>query len=117
MKNTILSFALLSISSTAIATDAYFDNLTIKKIRAVGNYIDGTTFDNTIEIWLAAPPSIPAHMGCPAGHLFYIDARNTHLISAAYIAFSAGKKVSVNIDNSLPIRASSCEVSFIDILP
>ncbi|HMU65752.1 MAG TPA: hypothetical protein PKE57_01325 [Cellvibrionaceae bacterium] len=117
MKNIFLSLASLLLSNTAMATDAYFEGLVINKIRAVGNYIDGTTFDNTIEVWFANPPTIPAHMGCPAGHRLYIDAKYSHLVSAAYIAYSTGKKVGVNIDNTLPKRDNSCEITYFDLLP
>lgn len=114
--NSLLAISFL-ISNTASATDAYFEGLIINKIRSVGNYIDGTTFDNTIEVWFSNPPSIPAYMGCPAGHRLYIDAKYSHLISAAYIAYSTGKKVGVNIDSTLPKRDNSCEITYFDLLP
>ena len=30
-------------------------SLTINKIRAVGNYESGTTYDNTVELWFSEP--------------------------------------------------------------
>ncbi len=111
-------FAVLVLASQAVsAADFHFEGLTINKIRTVGNYQQGTTYDDTIEIWFTAPPTIPASSGCTSSFRLYIDAKKTHMVSAAYIAYSAGKKVAVNIDNTLPIRDNSCEVSYFDLLP
>lgn len=113
----ILPFAIALVVLNTQAADHYAEGLYINKIRTVGNYIQGTVFDNTIEIWFTAPPTIPAFMGCTSSYRAYIDARNTHMVSAAYIAYTAGKKVAINLDNTLPIRDNSCEVSYFDLMP
>ena len=90
--------------------------LTISKIRAVGNYESGTTYDNTVELWFSEPISWPETSGCTATYRVYINADNQHMISAAYLAFASGKKVNINANEALPIRNGSCELSYLDII-
>ncbi len=107
---------LLVITSTpCYATNYNLTDLTIKKLRSVGDY-QGTTYDNTLELWFTTPLEWPVGSGCTTTYRVFIDKQHTHIISAAYLAFSTGKKVLVNVDNTLPIRAGACEVSFMDVL-
>ncbi|WP_057260138.1 hypothetical protein [Duganella sp. Root1480D1] len=109
-------FALLVASGGANATDFVQTGLTLLKIRAVGDY-QGTVYDNTIELWFSAPLNWPAGSSCAsaAAPRVYIDAKNKQLVAAAYLALATGKKVDINVDDTLPIRAGSCEVSYLDI--
>lgn len=112
-----LGFSLVLLVADIQAADFYAEGYVVNRIRAVGNFQVGTTYDNTIEIWFSTLPTIPASMGCTSAHRLYIDARHTHLVSAAFIAYTTGKKVNFNIDNTLPIRDNSCEVSYLDLMP
>lgn len=96
------------------AANIQLNNLVIQKVRAVGNY-EGTTYDNTVEIWFATPLSWPAGSQCTSTYRVYVDANNKHLIAAAYFALSSNLPVSINADESLPIRAGSCEISLLDV--
>lgn len=113
---TMLAVALLFAGGVAKATDYSQTGLTLVKIRAVGDY-QGTAFDNTIELWFSAPPSWPAGSACSSATAprVYVDTKNKHLVAAAYLALATGKKIDINVDDTLPIRAGACEVSFLDI--
>lgn len=118
MKRIKLAFCVLLFVITATpsyATNYNLTDLTIKKLRAVGDY-QGTTYDNTLELWFTTPVEWPVDSGCTTTYRVFIDKQHTHIISAAYLAFSTGKKVLVNVDNTLPIRSGACEVSFMDVL-
>lgn len=80
----------------------------------MGDY-QGTTYDNTVELWFAAPVVWPSGSNCTATFRVYIDAKNKHVVSAAYLALATGRKVNINVDDTLPNRAGSCEVSYLDI--
>jgi len=113
--------ALLVFAATAVsaqAAPAEWDGLSILKIRAVGDYGGAdTTYDNTIEVWLASPPALPAGVSCSVNLRVYVNANNKHLVAAAYLALATGKKINLNLDDtSLPIRSGACEASFIDIV-
>lgn len=88
--------------------------LTLKKIRAVGNYNE-QIYANTIELWFTTPLVWPTGSKCIEFSRVYIDAKNKQMLAAAYTALAAKKKVSINADDSLPIRNGACELSFIDI--
>ncbi len=119
MKKIFAKLVLTLISTVSVsnvyATDYYIQGLSIAFIRAVGNYQAGTTFDNTIELWFKTPVNCPAESNCPVTYRVYIDSKNPHLVAAAYLAFASDYMVSVNVDNTLPIRYGACEVSFLDI--
>jgi hypothetical protein len=110
-----LSIAMLVLTSNVFALEYDQNNLTISKIRAVGDYA-GTTYDGTLEIWFSAPLVWPSQFPCSATHNVIINKNNPHLVSAAYMAFAAGKKVNVHVDTDLPIRGGQCEISFIDVI-
>ncbi|MBY0444262.1 MAG: hypothetical protein K2Q15_03525 [Burkholderiales bacterium] len=88
--------------------------LSIQKIRSVGDY-EGQTFDSTIELWFTAPLNWPSGSACTTTFRVFIDAKHKQLISAALLALATGRKVDINVDDSLPIRSGSCEVSFLDV--
>ena len=102
-------------SGSAGAANIQQNNLVIQKVRAVGNY-EGTTYDNTVEVWFATPLTWPAGSQCTNTNRVYVDASHQHLVAAAYFALNSGLSVSVNVDESLPIRSGACEVSFIDVV-
>lgn len=115
-KEAVLMFALLIAGGGANATDYVQTGLTLVKVRAVGDY-QGTAFDNTIELWFSAPLSWPAGSSCASATVprVYIDAKNKQLVAAAYLALATGKKIDISVDDTLPIRAGACEVSYLDI--
>jgi len=99
----------------ATATDVEIDGLSITRIRAVGDY-QGTTYDNTVELWFSAPLVWPAGSPCTVTYRVEVDAANKHVVAAAYMAVAAGKKVNINVDDTLPIRNGTCQVSFLDVM-
>lgn len=111
----ILAACTIFFANTVAANNVEVNGLTISKVRAVGNY-HGETFDNTLEVWFAAPMVFPTNMPCNATGRVAIDKADQHLISAAYMAFTSGKKINVYLDGSLPIRGGMCQVSFIDVV-
>jgi hypothetical protein len=104
----------LTISMNADAAGGSQTGLLIKKIRVVGDF-QGEMYDNSIELWVSPSLSLPSHLKCTSPTIVYIDAKNKHLIAAAYLAFSMSKKIDVYVDDVLPIRGMSCEVSYLDI--
>jgi hypothetical protein len=90
-------------------------NLTISRIRAVGDYT-GDVYDNTVELWFTTPLSWPAQSPCTNTSRVYIDKKHQQIVSAAYMAMLAGKKVNINVDPNLPNRMGSCEISFLDVV-
>lgn len=110
-----LMILLCCFCTNVLATDIGIDNLKIYKIRAVGDY-SGNTFDNTIEIWFTTPLTFPAQSLCTVTGRVYVDKNHDHIISAAYMAFAAGKTVNINVDTNLTIRNGSCEISFLDVV-
>ncbi|BFM10157.1 hypothetical protein R50072_03100 [Simiduia litorea] len=116
--NTLFTVFLIAsgmmISSFAYSASDHVDGLVISKIRAVGDYASGTIYDHTIELWFTTS-LVWSNTACTDTSRIYIDAKNQHIISAAYIAFSSGKKVGINADDTLPIRGGSCEISYLDV--
>ena len=114
MKKTIfLTLVMTLMSPTIFAENIKLLNLQIQMIRAVGDY-SGSTYDNTIELWFTSPLVWPSS-ACTDKKRVYVDAKHTHIISAAYTAFVAGKKVNVHVESTLPKRGGACEVSYLDI--
>ena len=98
-----LGLSLLSAPFFASAAGASQNGFTISKIRTVGDY-PGTTFDNTIELWFtSALNPYPSGSACTSTFRVYIDAKHKHLISAAYVAMTTGKKVDIFLDDTLPV--------------
>ena len=110
--------ALAAACGSLHAAPAEWDGLSISKIRAVGDYNGSdTTFDNTIEIWLTSPPALPSGVSCTVNFRVYVNAANKHMVAAAYLAMSTGKKINVYLDDTaLPIRSGACEASWVDVL-
>ena len=111
-----LSVFLITTACPAYAIDTYVVNIAITRIRTVGDY-QGTTFDNTFEIWFDGPVTYATGSKCTSTYRFIVDAKNKHIYASALTALLTGRKVSVNVDDTLPIRDGACEVSFLDIAP
>lgn len=103
-------------SLNGTASTQKIDGLTIKSIRAVGNYHNADTFDDTVELWFSSSLNWSDDVSCSADYRVYIDADNAHMVSAAYMAFASDKKVSIFVDDSLPVRYGSCEISYLDVI-
>jgi len=116
-KITVKLFALYLLFFLSIpnvyAAGYYIENLTIKKIRTVGEY---SNFSNTVELWFNETLTYPSGAQCTSTFRVLVDAKHKHIISAAYLALMAGKKVSVYVNESLPIRGGSCELSYLDVI-
>jgi len=115
--NKALFFIVLSIAvpNKSLAQSYEINNLTITKLRAVGDY-PGTIYDNSLEIWFSAPLVFPSGSPCTETFRVYVDKKHQHLVSAAYMAFASSKKVNIYVDPALPIRGAACEISFIDVV-
>ena len=109
----ILSTFLFFSANHAFADTAVVDGVTISKIRAVGTYTD-PTFNATVEVWFTVPVTWPAGLACQNFRV-EIDATQRHLVAAAYLALSTGKKVDIFIDTTLPIRGTMCQISYLDV--
>lgn len=110
-----ITVALATSASWAAATDHTVGGLRIQKIRAVGDY-QGATFDGTIELWFTTSLGWPVGSRCTDAYRVHVDSRHRQVVAAAYLALSTGKQVAINVDDMLPIRSGSCEVSFIDVM-
>jgi hypothetical protein len=111
--NSIFLAIILVITSHMASADNFrVDGLLIDYIRVVGDY-SGETYDNTIELHFDSIKWPDGSM-C-GGNRVYIDASKAHMISAAYAAYIAGMTIDINADNSLTMRGTNCELSFIDI--
>lgn len=105
---------LLALTATADAIEILRYSLTIGKIRAVGDY-QGTMHDNTVEVWFTTSLNLPDGALCTDNTRAYIDAKNTHVVAAAYQALASKSRVSINLDDTLPVRGGACGISFIDV--
>lgn len=118
-KSILFGACLLSLltawGGSANAASIEQNGLTIKKIRAVGDY-EGTTYDTTVEVWFSTPLTWPSGSPCSDVQRAEINANNKHLVAAAYLALSTGKIVNINVDDTLPLRGGTCEISFLDVL-
>jgi hypothetical protein len=114
IKSLMLIVLIFCFSPKAMSGDFQINNLAIKSVRAVGQYRD-PTFSGTLEIWFTTPLVFPAGSVCTETRRVYLDAKQRHLIAAAYLAFSMGRNVTINVDDTLPLRAGSCEISFLDV--
>lgn len=104
--------SLLAMPSHAAEIQRY--SLTISKIRAVGNY-QGAMHHNSVELWFTTSLSLPGGLRCSDSARAVIDGNNTHMIAAAYQALASKSRVSINLDDTLPVRGGACEISFLDI--
>jgi hypothetical protein len=115
IKTLFCAALLIAVSNHSAAQSYEINNLTITKLRAVGDY-PGATYDNTLEIWFTAPLVFPTGSPCTETFRVYVDKKHQHIVSAAYMALAVGKKVNIYVDPALPIRGASCEISFLDIV-
>ena len=109
----LISTIFIMASMHSYSADYQVEGLSISYIRVVGDYQNGDLYDNTIELHFSAI-AWPTDSNC-AGTRVYIDAANTHLVSAAYAAYIAGMTIDINADDTLPKRGSNCELSYMDI--
>jgi hypothetical protein len=109
----LLLLALSATSNVVSATNYLVNGLSISYIRVVGDYSEGTSYDNTIELHFSLI-AWPEGSNC-AGNRVYIHTDNTHMISAAYAAYISGLTVDINADDTLPMRGTNCELSYMDI--
>jgi len=107
----IVAFFTLNI----FATGQFVSNLEIKMIRVVGDY-PGATYDNSIELWFTQPLNIDSAMNCNVTYRVFVDAKNEHLVAAAYMAKAMKNTVRIYMNDALPIRGGACEISYLDIL-
>lgn len=105
---------LLGWSVVTAAAEIQRYGLTIGRIRAVGDY-QGAMHDNTVELWFTAPLNLPGGALCTDNSRAYIDAKHTHMVAMAYQALATKTRVSINLDDSLPVRGGACGISFLDI--
>ena len=112
---TFLLITLLGLATNALATAFDLPTLNIQFVRAVGQY-EVPQFSNTIELWFTTPLPLPAGSPCTDTRRVYIDSKNYHLVTAAYMAFSKGRSVHIAVDDPLPIRGGACEVTYLDVL-
>lgn len=116
MKNkSILIASLMFLSSSLLAGTATINGKVLSKVRVVGDY-PGSTYDNSVELWFTTPIVWPSGVNCTNTSRVYIDAKHTHIVSAAYMALASGKTVNFYADDQLPNRNGSCEISFLDVL-
>lgn len=113
-KNSAIFLSLMACAITANAGQATVSGATIQKIRAVGEFA-APAYSNTLEISFVTPLVFALAVKCVVTTRVYVDAKNKHVISAAYLAMALGKKVNVNVDDSLPMRDGACEISFLDV--
>ncbi|WP_028864981.1 hypothetical protein [Psychromonas aquimarina] len=111
----VLLTSILFLSSPLLAQTAHIENKIIKQVRVIGDY-SGTTYDNSVELWFTTPISWPSNINCTNTDRVYIDAKHTHIVSAAYMALASEKTVNFDADDQLPNRSGSCEISFLDVL-
>lgn len=114
--NRILTVTILTfLVQYSHAESLQVNGMTIKLIRSVGDY-PGTVFDNSVELWFANPIVWTKTLGCTSTSRVFVDAKHSHIISAAYMAFASGKKVNFFADDNLPIRNNSCEIGYLDVI-
>lgn len=99
----------------ANAGGQFIEGLTIKKLRAVGNYHAADTFDDTLEVWFTTGLTWSEDVSCTNTYRVYVDGSKNHMVSLLYMAFASGKEVDIFADDSLPQRSGSCEISYVDL--
>lgn len=106
--------ASLLISSSVNAATCKESNVTINLIRAVsGNYTDDK-HKNTVELHHDTKSYCDLST-CSNKYRVIIEGSDKHIISAAYMAFAAGKKVDINIDTDLGVKYGICTVSYLTV--
>lgn len=115
-KKILMSTLILTTSCSLLAATQLIEKLKISKIRSVGNYHVDDTFDSTIELWFTKELNFTSALSCTQNFRVYVDTQHTHVVSAAYMALLSGKEVAIHIDDNLPKRSGSCEISYLDVL-
>lgn len=102
-------------SGALLAGTVTINGKQLSRVRVVGDY-PGSTYDNSVELWFTSPIVWPSAVNCTNTARVYIDAKHTHIVSAAYMALAAGKTVNFYADDQLPNRNGSCEIAFLDVM-
>ena len=118
MKN--LSQLLVSITiliSAAVKAETCEEtDVVINSIRPVSGDYPSEKHKNTVELHHEVR-SYCSLSACADSNKYrvVIDGSDTHMISAAYMAFAAGKKVNIFIDSGLGTRNGICVASYITV--
>jgi len=91
-------------------------NLEIKFIRVVGDYSPNTTHDGTVELHFKSPITWGSTSTCIDPNRVIIDAKQTHLVSSAYMAYASNMKININVNTVLPVRSGICEIAYLDVI-
>ncbi len=120
MKNIFNLFLLtvtVAMTSNVSADTCEETNVTINGIRSVSGNYPTAKHQNTIELHHEVREycSLSA---CAASNKYRvaIDAADAHIVSAAYMAFAAGKEVNIFIDTDLGTKHGICVVSYLTVL-
>jgi len=68
---------MLILSFNSFGATQKIDNLKIQKIRAVGNYHSGDTYDDTIELWFTTALNFSDTISCTQDFRVYINTNHT----------------------------------------
>ena len=105
----------ITVALPSVAETATFSDMTIQSIRAVGDYPGSELYDETIEIHFTQPITWSSTLSCTGTDVVYVNASDSHVVSAAYTAMIAGKTVSAFTSDSAEVRGSYCTVSWLEI--
>ena len=116
----ILSLLFVTISviltSNVNAATCSESNVTINSIRPVSGNYPSEKHQNTIELhhdsrdWCSLSDCVVSNR-----YRVVVEATDEHIVSAAYMAFVAGKKVDIHIDTSLGTKNGICVVSYLTV--
>lgn len=90
-------------------------NLKIVKIRVIGSY-PSPNLENTLELWFSTPIPWGSGSKCIDTRRVYVDAKQKHIVAAAYLAVASKKLVNIYAASNLPIRNGVCEIAYLDII-
>jgi len=92
-------------------------NVTINAIRPVSGNYPSDKHKNTVELHHEVRNYCSLTACAPSNkYRVVIDASDTHVVSGAYMAFAAGKKVNITIDTDLGTKNGICVVSYLTVL-
>ena len=113
----LLGFISLIFISNVSADICEETNVTINAIRPVSASNHNEKHKNTVELHHSERNYCSLSDCAPANrYRVIIDANDTHVVSAAYMAFVAGKKVNITIDTGLGNRSGICVISYLTVL-
>jgi len=119
MKNNIyggLLTACLMASVNVKAEKCEESNVTINSIRAVSSGYHNDKHKNTVEIHHDVRNYCDLS-ACADSNKYrvVVDGADQHIISAAYMAFAAGKSVNIVIDTDLGTRNGICVITYLTV--